>query len=163
MRVIIALLVGSQAAGAAFLSGSAVPARRSHGSAVAAQSGISMVAKQTPHGGKLVDLFVADKAAAAASADITVELNDRQSCDVELLCNGGFSPLTGFMNEADYTSVVDDMKLTSGLIFGLPVVMDTSDANVKVGSKLLLTYQVGARSPSPAPRLSVALCPPGRG
>ena len=51
-------------------------------------------ALQVPHGGTLVDLF-----GEAPAADFTIELNDRQSCDVELLCNGGFSPLTGFMNE----------------------------------------------------------------
>ncbi|EOD11740.1 putative ATP-sulfurylase [Emiliania huxleyi CCMP1516] len=119
----------------AFLPGQGMGMRRG------VASGVTMAAKQTPHGGTLVDLFSSDAAAAAASADIKVELTDRQSCDVELLCNGGFSPLTGFMNEAEYNSVVEDMKLPSGLIFGLPVVMDTGDANVKVGSKLLLTYQ----------------------
>ena len=40
-----------------------------------------------------------DAAAAKVGADVTVELTDRQSCDVQLLCNGGFSPLTGFMSE----------------------------------------------------------------
>lgn len=102
-----------------------------------------MVSKQVVHGGTLVDLFVpdAEKADVAASADFTIELNDRQSCDVQLLCNGGFSPLTGFLTEEEYNSVVADMKLPSGLIFSLPVVMDTSDANIVVGSKVLLTYQ----------------------
>jgi len=102
-----------------------------------------MVSKQVPHGGTLVDLFVPDteKADVAASADFTIELNDRQSCDVQLICNGGFSPLTGFLTEEEYNSVVSEMKLPSGLIFSLPVVMDTSDDKIVVGSKLLLTYQ----------------------
>merc|ERR1719261_1652365 len=101
---------------------------------------VEMVARQQPHGGTLVDLFADDKAAVAASATATIELNDRQSCDVQLLCNGGFSPLTGFLNEEEYNSVVDDMKLPSGLIFSLPVVMDTSDDAIDVGTKVLLKY-----------------------
>ena len=139
--MLVALLLGLHGA-SAFLAGGALSSRPS--AAVSRVQPLAMVAKQTPHGGKLVDLFVEDKEGAKAAADITVELTDRQSCDVELLCNGGFSPLTGFMNEDEYNSVVEDMKLPSGLIFGLPVVMDTNDANVKVGSKLLLTYQVRA-------------------
>uniref|UniRef100_A0A7S4I919 sulfate adenylyltransferase n=1 Tax=Prymnesium polylepis TaxID=72548 RepID=A0A7S4I919_9EUKA len=97
-----------------------------------------MAARQVPHGGTLVDLF---GEADAASADKTVELNDRQSCDTQLLCNGGFSPLTGFMNEDNYNSVVSDMKTTAGVMMGLPVVMDTFDESIEVGQKLLLTYK----------------------
>jgi len=108
--------------------------------AVAQQQQPAMMVKQVPHGGTLVDLFTEDKSV-AESADFTIELNDRQSCDVQLLCNGGFSPLTGFMTEEEYTSVVEDMKLPSGLIFGLPVVMDTSNSDIAVGSKVLLSYQ----------------------
>merc|ERR1711966_509537 len=86
---------------------------------------VEMVARQQPHGGTLVSLF-GDKAV-AATADATIELNDRQSCDVELLCNGGFSPLTGFMKKDAYDSVVSTMRLPeSNTIVGLPVVMDTS-------------------------------------
>ena len=68
-----------------------------------------------PHGGTLIDLF---GEVDISAADKTIELTDRQSCDTQLLCNGGFSPLTGFMNEDDYTSVVSDMKTTSGVMFG---------------------------------------------
>jgi len=117
------------------------PAGRIQPQRTATTASVQMVAKQVPHGGTLVDLFAADKAATTASATATIELNDRQSCDVELLCNGGFSPLTGFLTEEEYKSVVDDMKLPSGLIFSLPVVMDTSDDSIDVGSKVLLTYK----------------------
>ena len=72
---------------------------------------------------------------------MTIELTDRQSCDVELLCNGGLSPLTGFMNEDVYNKVVEEYHLPSGEVFGLPIVMDTDDASVTVGKKLLLTYK----------------------
>ena len=94
-----------------------------------------------PHGGTLINLFSEDKAASKAGVDKTIELTDRQSCDVQLLCNGGFSPLTGFMSEKEYDSVVDTMRLSNNLIFGLPVVMDTDDDSIKEGSKILMTYK----------------------
>ena len=53
----------------------------------------------------------------------------------------GFSPLTGFVSQADYTSIVNDMKLTDGTIFGLPIVLDTDSEDISVGDKVLLTYQ----------------------
>jgi len=98
---------------------------------------------QVPHGGKLVDLMVADseKAAVKASASKTMELSDRGACDVELLCVGAFSPLTGFVTEADYKSVVSDMKLADGTMFGLPIVLDTDSEDISVGDKVLLSYK----------------------
>jgi sulfate adenylyltransferase len=101
-----------------------------------------MAARQTPHGGKLIDLFVpdADKAAVIASADKTIDITERQSCDVQLLCNGGLSPLTGFLNEGEYDKVVETMKLSDGNILGLPIVMDTDDESIAVGQKLLLQF-----------------------
>jgi len=97
--------------------------------------------KQAPHGGTLINLFTEDKDGAKAGVAKTIELTDRQSCDVQLLCNGGFSPLTGFMSEEEYDSVVDNMRLPNNLIFGLPVVMDTDDASISEGDKVLLSYK----------------------
>ena len=57
------------------------------------------MSRQAPHGGTLINLFTEDKDGAKAGVAKTIELTDRQSCDVQLLCNGGFSPLTGFMSE----------------------------------------------------------------
>merc|ERR1719252_46586 len=54
---------------------------------------------------------------------------------------GGFSPLTGFMDEADYTGVVSDMKTANGVTFGLPIVFDTDDERVQPGKKVLLEYK----------------------
>jgi len=104
---------------------------------------VVMAAKQTPHGGVLVNTFAEESAVAdlVKSADKTIEMTDRQSCDVELLNNGGLSPLTGFLNEESYTSVVETMKLPDGNILGLPIVMDTNDESVSVGDKILLTYK----------------------
>ncbi|KAL6781539.1 ATS1 [Auxenochlorella protothecoides x Auxenochlorella symbiontica] len=96
-----------------------------------------------PHGGSLVDLMLpsSQRETAISSCNKTVELSDRNACDVELLTVGAFSPLRGFMTEEEYTSVVENMTLPDGTLFGLPVVMDTSDEGIIVGDKLLLTYK----------------------
>ncbi len=96
-----------------------------------------------PYGGTLVDLMVAeaDRAAVKASATKTIECSDRNACDVELLCVGGFSPLRGFMHQEDYDAVVSGHRLAAGQLFGLPIVMDTDRDEVVVGDKLLLTYK----------------------
>jgi sulfate adenylyltransferase len=103
-----------------------------------------MASDAIPHGGVLVNTMVTGKqsvADAILSCDFETELDERQLCDVELIMQGGFSPLTGYMDEADYKSVVNDMKLTNGLVFGLPVVYDTEDDRVVPGKKILLTYK----------------------
>merc|ERR1719506_2947784 len=95
------------------------------------------------NGGKLIDLMVpgGEKDAVKASATKTIDITERQSCDIELLCNGGLSPLTGFLNEDAYNKVVEEMRLPSGEILGLPIVMDTNDDAVAVGDKILLKFQ----------------------
>ena len=96
-----------------------------------------------PHGGSLVDLMVpaVEREAVKASATKVVECSDRNACDVELLVVGGFSPLRGFMHQADYDSVVATNRTTSSLLFGLPIVFDTADASIGLGDRLLLTYR----------------------
>ena len=96
-----------------------------------------------PYGGTLVDLMVAeaDRAAVKATATKTIECSDRNACDVELLCVGGFSPLRGFMHQEDYDAVVSGHRLAAGQLFGLPIVMDTDRDDVVVGDRLLLTYK----------------------
>lgn len=62
----------------------------------------------TPHGGVLKDLHARDahkqeSLLAEAQSLPSIVLTDRQLCDLELILNGGFSPLEGFLNEKDYT------------------------------------------------------------
>lgn len=100
-----------------------------------------MAAKQVPHGGTLVDLMCKtdeEKQVAMSKATVVLQASERQLCDVELIMNGGFSPLTGFMDEPTYLSVVDDMALPDGTIFGLPVVFDTNDETLAPGTTILL-------------------------
>jgi sulfate adenylyltransferase len=88
-----------------------------------------------------VDLMVktdAEREAAMAAVTMTVQANSRQLCDVELIMVGGFSPLTGFMEQATYEHVVENMALPDGTIFGLPVVFDTNDESIAPGAVILL-------------------------
>jgi len=134
-------------------SGFAAPMTRARG-AFAAQSapaapraarvanfGPTMAAKQVPHGGVLVDQMVkdaAEKKKLAAECDFVHQLSPRQLCDVELIMNGGLSPITGFMDQANYNSVVQDMRLLDGNLFGLPIVFDTDREDFVAGKKVLL-------------------------
>lgn len=101
-----------------------------------------------PHGGVLKDLISRDEprqqqllTEAATLPDII--LTERQLCDLELIMNGGFSPLEGFLNESDYKSVVDTLRLANGTLFPIPVNLDVSQAdidrlNIKPGARLAL-------------------------
>ena len=89
----------------------------------------------SPHGGKLINLLLNREQAAdtkAASRDFpSWDLTARQLCDLELLLNGGFSPLTGFMNRDDYEAVCNDMHLVNGLLWPMPITLDVSEAFAK--------------------------------
>jgi len=98
-----------------------------------------------PHGGALVDLMV-DEGRAEELTEISrdwpsLDLGDRQICDLELLLNGGFSPLTGFMTRAEYEGVCNDMRLPDGTLWPIPIVLDISKelgSTLEAGSQLAL-------------------------
>ena len=69
---------------------------------------------------------LADKAKKEAVNFISWDLTPRQICDLELLLNGGFYPLKGFLDEDDYNSVLDDMKLKDGSLWPIPITLDVS-------------------------------------
>jgi len=88
-----------------------------------------------PHGGVLVDLL-ADKDRAQEMKAQSLEwpswdLTGRQLCDLELLGNGGFSPLRGFMAKADYQSVCDQMRLADGTLWSIPITLDVTEELAK--------------------------------
>ncbi|MEL6576743.1 MAG: bifunctional sulfate adenylyltransferase/adenylylsulfate kinase [Pseudomonadota bacterium] len=56
------------------------------------------------------------------------DLTRRQLCDLELLMNGGFDPLRGFLSQADYEGVVDKMRLANGTLWPMPITLDVSEA-----------------------------------
>ena len=114
------------------------------GSMSVASSGVSTrTALIPPHGGSLVNLMLGleEQGPAKASLCRRLECSDRNACDVELLVVGGFSPLRGFMHQEDYDAVVSGYRTTSGLLFGLPIVLDTDDPSVTIGDRVLLTYR----------------------
>jgi len=88
-----------------------------------------------PHGGELVDLVAKPETANQLKAHSrewpSWDLSARQLCDLELLLSGGFSPLRGFMNRADYESVCHDMKLASGLLWPMPITLDITEEIAK--------------------------------
>ena len=81
------------------------------------------------------------------AADLTShDLSPRQICDLELLMNGGFNPLKGFMTEADYDGVVEDMRLTNGALWPMPINLDVTEAfaeTVELGQDIALRDQEG--------------------
>ncbi len=87
------------------------------------------------HGGELIDLYVNAERGAELKAGSkkfpSWDLTSRQICDLELLLNGGFSPLCGFMTRAEYEGVCHNMRLTTGLLWPIPVVLDVSEAFAK--------------------------------
>jgi len=60
------------------------------------------------------------------------DLSQRQMCDLELLMNGGFNPLKGFLTEVDYDRVVSEMRLASGALWPMPVTLDVSEDFAKI-------------------------------
>jgi sulfate adenylyltransferase len=84
-----------------------------------------------PHGGQLINLLLSDQEIDQFKTEskdwISWELTPRQICDLELLLNGGFSPLAGFMSQKDYESVCSEMKLNDGTLWPIPIVLDVNE------------------------------------
>ncbi|WP_413437514.1 bifunctional sulfate adenylyltransferase/adenylylsulfate kinase [Sulfuriferula sp. GW1] len=99
----------------------------------------------TPYGGELVNLLVNSTRAVELKRDAfhlpSLDLNWRQQCDLELLLNGGYAPLTGYLSQADYLSVLHSMRLADGRAWALPVVLqvhETLARSLKPGEPLAL-------------------------
>src|SRR5512140_3752915 len=69
----------------------------------------------------------------------SLQLSERAECDLELLAVGGFSPLDRFMGQADYQSVLDNLRLASGCVFPIPVTLSADPGPaVQVGQDVAL-------------------------
>ncbi|MEL6550027.1 MAG: bifunctional sulfate adenylyltransferase/adenylylsulfate kinase [Pseudomonadota bacterium] len=69
------------------------------------------------------------------------DLTARQICDLELLMNGGFNPLKGFLSEVDYNGVVEDMRLADGTLWPMPITLDVSETfaeGLEIGQDIAL-------------------------
>ncbi len=97
-----------------------------------------------PYGGELKNLIIKDKNLKKdliSKVTYEFECSERNACDVELLMVGAFSPLEGFMDEDNYKSVIKSNRDANGLLFGLPIVFDSNNEEVKAGERILLTYK----------------------
>ncbi|ARC87662.1 bifunctional sulfate adenylyltransferase/adenylylsulfate kinase [Rhodovulum sp. MB263] len=76
------------------------------------------------------ELYVSHESAQKLKAEAgelpSWDLTARQICDLELLMNGGFNPLKGFLSQADYDSVVERMRLEDGTLWPMPITLDVS-------------------------------------
>ena len=101
-----------------------------------------------PHGGLLCECYakpqeretLKEQSAAWPSWDLT----PRQLCDLELLLNGGFSPLRGFMQQADYQTCLQTMRLANGLLWPMPITLDVS---TQFASGLMVGDRIALRDP----------------
>lgn len=103
-----------------------------------------------PHGGRLVDRELRGEARLEALAQAQslrrIRLDAVGEADVEMLGIGALSPLEGFLNEADYRSVVADMHLTNGLPWTIPITLAVSEeeaADIAVGQTIALEDRAG--------------------
>jgi sulfate adenylyltransferase len=98
-----------------------------------------------PHGGTLIDLLVPqdeqEAFAAYASTLPSIQISERAVCDLELLAVGAFSPLDRFMGRDDYQRVLDEMRLASGDLFSVPVVLP-----VQKSDQIQLDREIALRS-----------------
>ena len=97
-----------------------------------------------PHGGKLVDRTGAAPDSTAPAAAVT--LTSWQQCDLEMIATGAMSPLAGFMGEADYNGVCDEMKLADGTLWPIPITCAVDDATagkIKPGDRVALNDDAG--------------------
>ncbi len=103
-----------------------------------------------PHGGTLKNLYLPAAEAEAlkkrSAALPGVVLDTRQLCDLELLLNGAFSPLEGFLGRADYDRVVEEMRLADGTLWPMPITLDVDEAfaaQIGPGSEVALRDSQG--------------------
>ena len=96
-----------------------------------------------PCGGRLVDLVVSPRRGEelkALSRHLpSLQMSSRACCDLELLAVGAYSPLDGFMGEADYEHVLSQMRLVNGHLFPIPITLSVHvDHSFSVGKQIAL-------------------------
>lgn len=100
-----------------------------------------------PHGGGALKPLLVTGAALetekkAAAGYKKLDISSREACDCFMMGIGAFTPLDGFMSEANWKSVCADMKMKSGVFWPIPITCSAGDEdNVNVGDKLALTCE----------------------
>lgn len=95
-----------------------------------------------PHGGELISRYNPDQD--LSGIEKTIELDLMALSDLELIGVGAYSPLTGFMSEEDYHKVVDDMRLSTGEPWSIPITLpvdETKAAELNAGDEAKLVYE----------------------
>jgi sulfate adenylyltransferase len=95
-----------------------------------------------PHGGTLINRFNPDTPYDHIQKEI--ELDATALSDLELIAIGAYSPLTGFLNQADYQSVVDHIRLSDGTVWSLPITLPVTHEtaqSLSTGEDVRLTYK----------------------
>ncbi|MET3698901.1 sulfate adenylyltransferase [Bacillus oleivorans] len=96
----------------------------------------------TPHGGTLINQI--DTHIDLSAIQYEIEIDAMALSDLELIANGAYSPLTGFLGHEDYESVVARMRLKNDMVWSIPITLPVSETeakHLKVGEKVKLTYQ----------------------
>ena len=103
-----------------------------------------------PHGGTLVSRLVTGDAREALIAEAAslprIELSAKQACDLEMIAIGAFSPLQGFVTQADFQSICRDMKLADGTLWPIPITLAVDEdvkASLQVGGRAALHHADG--------------------
>jgi sulfate adenylyltransferase len=103
-----------------------------------------------PHGGVLVNRIAEgaerEQLLAEAATLKSITANTWALSDLDLIGVGAFSPLTGFMNETDYRSVVDTMRLANGLVWSIPITLAVSEdkaSELQTGERAALVGEDG--------------------
>jgi len=88
-----------------------------------------------PHGGVLVNRVLSPEHAEAAKKRavdfFSLSLDEDEVKDVKNIARGVYSPLTGFLNQADFVRVVEDMRLVDGTVWSIPFVLDVTQEEAK--------------------------------
>ena len=96
-----------------------------------------MVKNIDPHGGKLIKRIVSAEEREALLDKAThydmkkIQLNSREMSDLDMIAVGAMSPLEGFMCKADYDNVVDNMRLSNGLPWSIPIVLSVTKEKIE--------------------------------
>ncbi|WP_303985517.1 sulfate adenylyltransferase [Niallia circulans] len=77
-----------------------------------------------PHGGKLINLY--DPNYDISELKVELEIDTIALSDLELIGNGAYSPLTGFLSQKDYEAVVENMRLATGEVWSIPITLPIS-------------------------------------
>ncbi len=109
-----------------------------------------MGAFKEPHGGVLKELYLGESAAEDEKLKArdykSWDLGEAQLCDIELILNGAFSPLEGFVTQQEYQGIIENMRLPSGLLWPIPVTLDVKPEfveQISEGETIALRDQEG--------------------